>query len=159
MTFSIRKATKKDMPRVLELIVELAVYEKEPDAVDITVEDLIRNGFEDPKQFTCFVAECNDCIEGIALVYHRFSTWKGRVLHLEDLIVSQHMRGSGIGSALLKTVVDYGIETEVKRVSWEVLDWNTSAISFYENKGATIKKDWYLVQLDDTAMKQFKANN
>lgn len=159
MTFSIRKATKKDMPRVLELIVELAIYEKEPNAVKITVDDLVKNGFENPKQFVCFVAECENHIEGIALVYHRFSTWKGRVLHLEDLVVSQQMRGTGIGSALLKEVVKHGVETKVKRVSWEVLDWNESAISFYVNKGANIKKDWYLVQLDEAAMKQYMANN
>ncbi len=147
------------MARVLELIVELAVYEKEPYAVKITVEDLIKNGFETPVQFTCFVAEHNDRIEGIALVYQRFSTWKGRVLHLEDLVVSQEMRGSGMGSALLKEVVKHGIETKVKRVSWEVLDWNSSAIAFYENKGAKILKDWYLVQLDEVAMQQYIANN
>lgn len=159
MTFSIRKATKKDMSRVLELIVELAVYENEPDAVKITIDDLLRCGFEYPKQFVCFVAECNKRIEGIALVYHRFSTWKGPVLHLEDLVVSQDKRGTGIGSALLKEIVKHGIETNVKRVSWEVLDWNESAITFYEKKGAKIKKDWYLVQLDEAAMQQYLANN
>lgn len=159
MTFSIRKATKNDMSRVLELIVELAVYEKEPDAVTINVDDLIQCGFEEPKQFVCFVAECDDRIEGIALVYSRFSTWKGRVLHLEDLIVSQNMRGTGMGSALLKAVVKHGIDTNVNRVSWEVLDWNTSAIEFYQKKGATIKKDWYLVQLDQAGMKHYMANN
>lgn len=159
MTFSITKATKNDMPRVLELIVELAIYEKEPDAVKITLEDLLQNGFEDPKQFVCFVAECDNRIEGIALVYQRFSTWKGRVLHLEDLIVSQDMRGIGIGTALLKEVVKHGIDTKVKRVSWEVLDWNESAIKFYERKGANIKKDWYIVQLNEAAMKQYLANN
>lgn len=159
MTFFIRKATKKDMPRVLELIVELAIYEKEPDAVKITVDDLVKNGFENPKQFVCFVAEINNRIEGIALVYPRFSTWKGAVLHLEDLIVSQQMRGTGVGSALLKEVVKHGIDTQVRRVSWEVLNWNESAISFYEHKGADIKKDWYLVQLDEAAMKLYMANN
>ena len=120
---------------------------------------MLQNGFEAPKQFICFVAECDNRIEGIALVYQRFSTWKGRVLHLEDLIVSQHMRGTGIGTALLKQVVKHGVDTKVKRVSWEVLDWNKSAIKFYERKGGSIKKNWYLVQLDEAAMKQYIANN
>lgn len=159
MTFSIRKATKNDMPRVLELIVELAIYEKEPDAVKITLDDLLLNGFEEPKQFVCFVAESDNRIEGIALVYQRFSTWKGRVLHLEDLIVSQSMRRTGMGTALLKEVVKHGIATEVKRVSWEVLDWNQSAIKFYESKGSEIKKNWYIVQLNQAAMEQYIANN
>ena len=95
MPFTIRKALKSDLPRVLELIVELAVFEKEPDAVEITIEDLETGGFEDPKQFVCFVAECDGIVEGIALVYNRFSTWKGSVLHLEDLIVSQRKKRNG----------------------------------------------------------------
>ncbi|WP_298756192.1 GNAT family N-acetyltransferase [uncultured Psychroserpens sp.] len=158
MTFSIRKATKEDMPRVLELIVELAVFEKEPDAVKVTVEDLEQGGFEDPKQFVCFVAECEGKIEGIALVYNRFSTWKGQVLHLEDLVVSQRKRGTGLGTALLDEVVKYAYSLGVKRVSWEVIEWNEPAISFYEKKGALVKRDWFVVQLNEEEMKNYIAN-
>ncbi|WP_298899586.1 GNAT family N-acetyltransferase [uncultured Psychroserpens sp.] len=158
MTFSIRKATKEDMPRVLELIVELAVFEKEPDAVKVTVEDLEQGGFEDPKQFVCFVAECEGKIEGIALVYNRFSTWKGQVLHLEDLVVSERKRGTGLGTALLDEVVKYAYSLGVKRVSWEVIEWNEPAISFYEKKGALVKRDWFVVQLNEEEMKNYIAN-
>ncbi|MEH6537002.1 MAG: GNAT family N-acetyltransferase [Psychroserpens sp.] len=158
MTFFIRKATKKDLPRVLELIVELAIFEKEPDAVEVTIEDLEKGGFEDPKQFVCFVAECDDVVEGIALVYKRFSTWKGSILHLEDLIISQQKRGTGLGTALLDEVVKYGHSLGVKRVSWEVIDWNEPAITFYESKGAKVMRDWDVVQLNEEAIKNYIAN-
>ncbi|WP_298901424.1 GNAT family N-acetyltransferase [uncultured Psychroserpens sp.] len=158
MTFSIRKATKEDMPRVLELIVELAVFEKEPDAVKVTVADLEKSGFEDPKQFVCFVAEYEEYIEGIALVYNRFSTWQGQVLHLEDLVVSQSKRGTGLGTALLDEVVKYGYSLGVRRVSWEVIDWNEPAIKFYEKKGALVKRDWFVVQLNEDGIKNYIAN-
>jgi GNAT superfamily N-acetyltransferase len=155
MNYSIREAVKKDMPRVHELITELAVFEKEPDAVKITVEDLKVYGFGNDPKFHCFVAEANDKVEGIALVYTRFSTWSGVVLHLEDLIVSQDKRGYGIGTMLLDAVVKYAEELRVKRVSWEVLDWNEPAISFYEKKGANVMRDWDVVQLDEEGIKNY----
>ncbi|RIA10960.1 L-amino acid N-acyltransferase YncA [Flavobacteriaceae bacterium MAR_2010_72] len=155
MTFSIRKALKTDMPQVLGLIKELAVFEKEPDAVEVTETDLLEKGFGAYPAFQCFVAEVNDNVEGIALVYKRFSTWKGEVLHLEDLIVSQNMRGKGLGEALLNEVVTYGNQLGVKRISWEVLDWNEPAIKFYENKGANVMRDWNVVQLDEQGIKNY----
>jgi len=142
MNYHIRKAKPTDLQHILDLIVELAVFEKEPDAVEVTVDELMNSGFGVRPDFTCFVAEINTKIVGIALVYTRFSTWKGRVLHLEDLIVSEVMRGQGIGSALLDQVVRFADELKVKRISWEVLDWNTPAIEFYEAKGADVKRDW-----------------
>ncbi|MFT4780644.1 MAG: ribosomal protein S18 acetylase RimI-like enzyme [Psychroserpens sp.] len=158
MPFSIRQATKKDLPRVLELILELAVFEKEPHAVEVTVKDLEQAAFENPKQFVCFVAESEGIIEGIALVYNRFSTWKGSILHLEDLIVSQNKRGSGLGTALLDEVVKYGHNLGVKRISWEVIDWNEPAIIFYEKKGADVKRDWDVVHLNEDAIKNYISN-
>lgn len=155
MSYLIRTAKPTDMKEVLGLIQELAVFENEPDAVEITEEDLIRDGFEGDA-FKCFVAEKEARIVGIALVYPRYSTWKGVALHLEDLIVTQSLRGSGIGSALLKQVVDYAKELGVKRVSWDVLDWNEPAISFYEAKGAKVLRDWDVVQLDEQGIKNFK---
>jgi GNAT superfamily N-acetyltransferase len=155
MSYSIRTAKPTDMKEVLGLIQELAVFENEPDAVEISEEDLIRDGF-DGDAFKCFVAEKEARIVGIALVYPRYSTWKGVALHLEDLIVTQSLRGSGIGSALLKQVVDYAKELGVKRVSWDVLDWNEPAISFYEAKGAKVLRDWDVVQLDEQGIKNFK---
>ncbi|HXJ97366.1 MAG TPA: GNAT family N-acetyltransferase [Gelidibacter sp.] len=155
MTFKIRKATSTDMPQVLDLITELAVFENEPDAVEITVSDLENDGFGEHPVFQCFVAEVNGRVEGIALVYGRYSTWKGKILHLEDLIVSQKMRGSGLGTALLDQVVRYGNDLGVKRISWEVLDWNEPAIEFYEKKGADVKRDWDVVHLTETGIKNY----
>ncbi|WP_418508977.1 N-acetyltransferase family protein [Corallibacter sp.] len=155
MNFTIRVAEKGDMPAVLNLINELAVFEKEPDAVEVTVNDLVNYGFSNNPSFHCFVAEYHTKIVGIALVYMRFSTWKGAVLHLEDLIVSQDMRGQGLGTLLLDEVVKYGNQLGVKRISWEVLDWNESAIAFYEKKGANVMRDWDVVQLDENAIKAY----
>jgi len=158
MTFKIRNANKDDMQRVLELIKELAHFEKEADAVEVTVEDLQRDGYGKIPRFHCFVAEIGAKIEGIALVYNRYSTWKGRAIHLEDLIVSKKKRGSGLGSALLDEVIKYAHHLGVKRVNWEVLDWNEPAINFYEKKGADVKRDWYVVHLNEEGIKNYIAN-
>ena len=155
MNFIIRNATKNDMPQVLALIEELAIFEKEPKAVEISIEDLQKAGYEEHPKFHCFVAELNTKIEGIALVYNRFSTWKGSVLHLEDLVVSQNMRGTGLGTALLDEVIKYGHQLGVKRISWEVLDWNEPAITFYEKKGANVKRDWDVVHLNEEGIKEY----
>lgn len=157
-SYTIRKATKSDMPQVLELIKELAVFEREPMAVEVTVEELQADGFGENPAFTCIVAEKNGSIDGTALIYYRYSTWKGKAIHLEDLIVKESCRGLGIGSALLDEVIKYGHQNKVRRISWEVLDWNTPAIEFYNKKGATILKDWYLVQLDTNGIKNYMKN-
>ena len=155
MDFKIRKAIQQDMAQVLDLIRELAVFENEPDAVEITISDLQNDGFGNDPAFDCFVAEVDGRVEGIALVYGRYSTWKGKVLHLEDLIVSQKMRGSGLGTALLDEVVQYGSRLGVKRICWEVLDWNQPAIDFYEKKGADVKRDWDVVHLTEQGIKNY----
>lgn len=158
MTFTIRPATKEDMPRALELIKELAVFEKEENAVEVTVDDLQNDGFNEHPAFKCFVAELKGRVEGIALIYHRYSTWKGKILHLEDLVVSEKMRGLGAGSALLDEVVKYGHQLGVKRINWEVLDWNEKAINLYEKKGAKVLRDWDVVHLDEAGIKNYIAN-
>ncbi len=155
MNFTIRNAIKQDMPQVLNLIHELAVFEKEDDAVEVTVSDLEQDGFGENPAFHCFVAEVNNKIEGMALVYFRYSTWKGKALHLEDLIVSEAMRGSGIGTKLLDEVVKYGHSLGVKRINWEVLDWNKPAIVFYEKNGANVMRDWNVVHLNEQAIKNY----
>lgn len=155
MNYHVRVATTQDMEQVLNLITELAVFEKEPNAVEVTEADLKKKGFGNSKEFDCFVAEVDQKVIGIALVYTRFSTWKGTVLHLEDLIVSEKMRGYGVGSSLLDQVILYGAELGVKRVCWEVIDWNTTAIEFYELKGALVMRDWRVVQLDAQGIKNY----
>ncbi|WP_428741831.1 N-acetyltransferase family protein [Tenacibaculum sp.] len=155
MNFTIRNAIKQDMPQVLNLIHELAIFEKEDDAVEVTVSDLEQDGFGENPAFHCFVAEVNNKIEGMALVYFRYSTWKGKALHLEDLIVSEAMRGSGIGTKLLDEVVKYGHSLGVKRINWEVLDWNEPAIVFYEKNGANVMRDWNVVHLNEQAIKNY----
>ena len=155
MNYHVRVATTEDMDQVLNLINELAVFEKEPNAVEVTEADLKKKGFGDSKEFDCFVAEVDQKVIGIALVYTRFSTWKGTVLHLEDLIVSEKMRGYGVGSSLLDQVILYGAELGVKRICWEVIDWNTTAIEFYELKGALVMRDWHVVQLDAHGIKNY----
>ncbi|RZN83665.1 MAG: GNAT family N-acetyltransferase [Winogradskyella sp.] len=150
-----RLATKEDMPRVYELIKELAIFEKEPDAVEVTVEQLVQDGYGKQPKFVCFVVEVNNKVEGLALIYTRYSTWKGEVIHLEDLIVSQALRGKGLGTVLLDEVVKHGKQKDVKRISWEVLDWNESAIKFYEKKGANVMRDWDVVQMDSKAIDNY----
>ncbi|MEO9510899.1 MAG: GNAT family N-acetyltransferase [Flavobacteriaceae bacterium] len=158
MSYSIRESRAEDMEQVLGLVQELALFEKEPQAVEVTREDLIKDGFGEKKLFHCFVAEFDNQIVGIALVYPRYSTWKGPVIHLEDLIVSKKMRGSGLGTALLNEVVKYGDKLGVKRISWEVLDWNEPAIEFYEKKGANVMRDWDVVQLNEGAIANYIEN-
>jgi len=155
MEYTIRAAQPADMEQVFQLIQELANFEKEPDAVEISKADLVKHGFGEEKMFHCFVADTQDGIAGIALVYSRYSTWKGPVIHLEDLIVSEKMRGSGLGTALLDEVVKYGHSLGVKRICWEVLDWNEPAIEFYEKKGAHVLRDWDVVQLDEAGIKNY----
>lgn len=155
MKISIRKAKKEDMKDVLELINELAAFEKEPDAVIIDENDLIRDGFGKNPSFQCFVAVADGKIEGMALVYYRYSTWKGKTVHLEDLIVREDFRGKGLGSALYTEVIKYASEEKVKRVEWVVLNWNKDAADFYRRSGADVMEVWDTVQMDETAMQTY----
>jgi predicted N-acetyltransferase YhbS len=155
MSFIIREGQKQDMNSVFDLIVELAVFEKLPNEVEITVEDLIRDGFSEDPKFKTVVAVENDKIIGTALFYERYSTWKGRVLHLEDLIVTKSKRGSGAGIALYKAVLKHGFDFGAKRVVWDVLSWNKNAIDFYKNTGATVLDDWQVVHMREKALKNF----
>ncbi|TAF11524.1 MAG: GNAT family N-acetyltransferase [Flavobacteriia bacterium] len=155
----IRKALKKDMPCVLELIQELAIFEKEPDAVVVTVDDLVRDGFSEQPLFQCFVAEVENEIIGMALFYYRYSTWKGKTIHLEDLIVKESKRGTGAGFALYKEIIQQGKAENVLRIEWNVLDWNTPAIDFYEKSGAKVLGDWRVVHMDENGIKNFISLN
>ncbi|MES2806391.1 MAG: GNAT family N-acetyltransferase [Bacteroidota bacterium] len=155
---NIRKGKPEDMQAVLGLIQELADFEKEPDAVLVTVADLVRDGFGPVPLFHVFVAEVDDEIVGIALWYYRFSTWKGKTIHLEDLVVKDKMRGTGLGYALYSEIIKQGKKDQVRRVEWNVLDWNAPAIEFYEKSGAKVLKDWYVVQMDEIGINHFVEN-
>lgn len=159
MSFIIREAKHQDAEAVLKLITELAVFEKEPNAVEITVSDIEKDGFSDRPKFKIFVAEEASSIIGIALIYMRYSTWKGPIVHLEDLIVTEKKRKLGVGKALYTSVLKYAYGLGVKRVSWEVIDWNTNAIDFYESTGATILSDWSVVQMSEENLEKFVQNN
>lgn len=155
MDITIRKAKKEDMRRVHELIMELAIYEKLPQEVEINLSDLVNDGFGEKPLFHCFVAEVNSTVEGMAIIYNRYSTWKGKTIHLEDLIVTKNMRNKGIGALLLDKVILFGKEMSVKRISWEVIDWNKKAIKFYERKGAKLIDDWSIIHLNEEAIKNY----
>jgi len=149
MNVVIREGFKNDMPAVLELIKELAAFEREPDAVVVTVEDLINDGFGKNPLFKTFIAEYQGEIVGMALFYNRYSTWKGKTIHLEDLIVKEDKRQFGIGKALYDSVLKYALNENVRRVEWVVLDWNKPAIDFYKKSGATILETWDTVQMNE----------
>ena len=156
---NIRKGAIEDMSAVLELIKELATFEKEPNAVVVSVSDLERDGFGENPLFYTFIAEQNNEIVGMALYYYRYSTWKGRTIHLEDLIVKEKMRGSGLGFELYTAVIAQGKSDGVRRIEWNVLDWNTPAIEFYEKSGAKVLKDWLVAQMDENGIDAFLEKN
>ena len=158
MNYTIRPAQAEDMADVLRLIQELAVFENEPDAVEVTLEQLQRDGFGPRPRFQCLVGCDRDAIVGMALFYPRYSTWKGLVIHLEDLIVTEAARGTGLGSALLTGVISAAAQQGARRVSWEVLDWNTPAIEFYESRGARIMGEWKVVHLDRKGIAAYLEN-
>ncbi|MEM0542534.1 GNAT family N-acetyltransferase [Flavobacterium sp. j3] len=151
----IRKGAKNDMKAVLELIKELAIFEREPSAVVVKVTDLERDGFGENPLFQTFVAEVDGNIVGMALYYYRYSTWKGKTIHLEDLIVTEKMRGSGLGFALYSKIIQQGKIDNVRRIEWNVLDWNTPAIDFYKKSGAKILDDWRVAHMDENGINEF----
>lgn len=155
----IRKGTKEDVSSILSLISELAVFEKEPDAVVVTEADLLRDGFSENPLYYTFIAEENGEVIGMALYYYRYSTWKGKTIHLEDLIVRENKRGTGAGFALYKKIIEQGKLDGVRRIEWNVLDWNVNAIKFYEKSGAKILDDWRVVQMDENGIQTFLNQN
>lgn len=144
----VRKAIKSDAASILSLIEELAIFEKEPEAVIVTKAQIEKDGFGDRPLFECFVAELEGKVVGMALFYPRYSTWKGPTFHLEDLIVTAKMKGKGIGTQLYNAYLKHAHQVGVERVEWAVLDWNLPAIAFYKKSGAAVLDDWRTVQMD-----------
>ncbi len=143
MEINIRRAVKKDCNRMMELVLELAVYEKEPEAVTVTFEHFVESGFGEKPVWWAFVAEINGQVEGFALYYIRYSTWKGQRLYLEDLLVTEKLRGQGAGKLLFDTLIDECKNNKYSGMAWQVLDWNEPAINFYKKfKDVRIEGNW-----------------
>tara|TARA_Y100000768_G_C23826342_1_gene609118 strand:- start:219 stop:686 length:468 start_codon:yes stop_codon:yes gene_type:complete len=143
MDILIRKGEPKDVKAVLQLIQELANYEKAPQEVEVTEEELLNDGFGEHPVYELIVAEVNNEVVGIALFYTKYSTWKGKCIYLEDLVVTTSMRQKGIGSLLFEAVAKVGKTRQVKRMEWQVLEWNEPAIQFYKKYNANIDPEWY----------------
>ena len=142
MEINIRRAVKDDCPRLLELITELAIYEKAPNDVTVTLEHFIESGFGKNPVWWAFVAEVNGRIEGFALYYIRYSTWKGQAMYLEDIIVTESMRGKKLGKLLFDRLIEEAKEKGWSRIIWQVLDWNEPAINFYKKYNASFDDEW-----------------
>ncbi|MDQ7947360.1 MAG: GNAT family N-acetyltransferase [Pedobacter sp.] len=138
----IRVATAADCPRLLELVHELAVYERAPEEVTVTLEEFIDAGFGKSPVWKAFVAEENGHIQGFAIFYTRYSTWKGRRLYLEDFIVTEEARGKGIGKLLFDQVIAEARDNQYNGMVWQVLDWNEPAINFYNKYQADLESGW-----------------
>ena len=142
MQINIRKAVKEDCARLLELITELAIYEKAPNDVTVTMDHFIESGFGKHPVWWAFVAEVDGKVEGFALYYIRYSTWKGQALYLEDIIVTEKMRGNQLGKLLFDRLIEEAREKKWNRVIWQVLDWNEPAINFYKKYNANFDAGW-----------------
>ena len=148
----IRTATPSDVPLIRAFIHDLAEYEREPNAVHITEEQLLNDGFGKERYYECLIAEVDGVPAGFALFFPVYSTWQGRSLHLEDLFVPPALRGRGIGKALLRRVAAIAVERGCIRLQWDVLDWNEPAIDFYLSLDATMLGDWRRMRVSGAAL-------
>ncbi len=157
MEVTIRKGNIDDLPQVHALIKELAEFERAPQEVTNTLQDMERDGFGENPIYKFFVAESAEGIVGIALYYFVYSTWKGKTLYLEDLVVTEKLRRAGIGRKLFKEVALEAKNTGAKRFRWQVLEWNEPAIAFYKNIGAELDSEWINCTLTEAQIQQFKG--
>jgi GNAT superfamily N-acetyltransferase len=142
MNISIRKAVREDCTRILSLVKELAVYEKAPNEVTVTLEHFEQSGFGSRPVWWAFVAEVDGHIEGFALFYIRFSTWKGQRMYLEDFYVSEEHRGKGLGKLLFDRLIKEARRRKLNGIQWQVLEWNEPAINFYKKYNAVMDGEW-----------------
>ncbi len=142
MSITTRRAVKEDCPRLLELIKELALYEKAPQEVTVTPEHFADSGFGEQPVWWSFVAEEDGLILGFALYYIRYSTWKGQAMYLEDILVTETARGKGIGKLLMDQLIEEAKEKKLPRIVWQVLEWNEPAINFYKKYNANFDAEW-----------------
>ena len=151
---TIRRGRKEDIPRTLELIKELALYERAPHEVTNTVELMEHDGFGANPIYGFFVAEQDGVIIGISLYYWRYSTWKGKRLYLEDIIVTEKERGAGVGSHLFERTIAFGLEQQCSGMMWQVLEWNKPAINFYRKYGTRFDSEWTNCTLERSQMEE-----
>ena len=147
MKVQVRKASKVDCPRMMELINELALYERAPEEVTVDFNHFVESGFGEKPVWWAYVAEVEEedgskIIAGFALYYIRYSTWKGQKLYLEDIIVTEKMRGRGIGKMLFEKLIEVVQENDYQGMTWQVLDWNEPALNFYRKQNATLDPEW-----------------
>jgi len=154
MGIQLRLAVKDDCPRLMELIHELAIYEKAPAEVTVSLEEFVDAGFGEEAVWKAFVAEDKNGIQGFALYYVRYSTWKGRRLYLEDFIVTEEHRGKGIGKLLFERVMQEAKDKNYSGMMWQVLEWNTPALKFYARYNAKLESEWLNASFDHTQLSQ-----
>ncbi len=142
MSIIIRRAVKEDCPRLLELVHELATFEKAPQEVTVTLHHFEESGFGENPVWWAFVAEVDGLVQAFALYYIRYSTWKGQRMYLEDIIVTEKMRGKGIGSLLFEELIKEAKEKNLNGMIWQVLEWNEPAIKFYKKYNAAFDAEW-----------------
>ncbi|WP_297338043.1 GNAT family N-acetyltransferase [Algoriphagus sp.] len=154
--YTIRAGKIEDLPRVLELIKELALYEKAPEQVTNTLEMMEKDGFGEHPVFGLFVCEKNENQEiiGIAIYYYRYSTWKGKRMYLEDIVVTESERGNGAGKLLFDRIMQQALEANCTGMMWQVLDWNKPAINFYKKYDASLEAGWLNAHLQDYEIKK-----
>lgn len=142
MNITIRDAQKEDLPAVLDLVKELALYEKAPEEVTITLEELEKDGFGEHPLYWIILAENEDGIVGMSFYYIRYSTWKGKCLYLEDIVVKEAFRGQKVGKLLFEETIKAAKKMNAKLMNWQVLDWNEPAINFYKKFDAELDEEW-----------------
>jgi GNAT superfamily N-acetyltransferase len=157
MKINIRQGKKEDLPSVLMLVKELAEYEKAPHEVTNTVERMEMEGFGKNPVYGFFVAENENGIVGLSLYYYRYSTWKGKRLYLEDIIVTESQRGNGIGKLLFDRTLEKTIEDNCSGMTWQVLDWNEPAFNFYKKYGAKVDGEWVNCSLEENEIKKITS--
>jgi GNAT superfamily N-acetyltransferase len=158
MDIKLRKATESDIPDVLGLIRELAAFEKAPEEVTVTPEDLRRDGFRENPIFEIILAQCDSATVGMAFYFFSYSTWKGKCVYLEDIIVKEAYRGQNIGKMLFEAVIMKSKEISAKRMQWQVLDWNTQAIDFYKKYNASVDNSWLNGRLTEEQIIHFQSS-
>ena len=149
MNTTIRKAVKGDCQRMMELVLELAIYEKAPEAITVQFDHFVESGFGEKPVWWAYVAEIDGRVEGFALYYIRYSTWKGQRMYLEDLLVTEKLRGRGVGQLLFDKLIEEAIQKQFSGIAWQVLDWNEPAINFYKKIGkVAFDNEWVNCSID-----------